>query len=401
MSRIKIAVIFVAFFLFGWSGYTLYSYFLDLTYPVVLLQGIDDGGCYAGDVQCVLSGSDGYKVSNVSIWIDQKPAITHHIINKQEFEYAFPVGTKALPDGKHTLKIAVQDGSFRKNTTTKELQFMVDNVPLRIAFVRADAVYKVFQGRTMHVQFQSNKPLKDAYVETLSHRYPCVREADNSPVYECFIPISSDENPSEHLFTISAIDSVGAVATLSNKFQVVMYPFKKQMIGPRAKITETEGADRDRGERALTEDVQRATQASPNKKFWKSAFFVPCDMTGISTPFGTLRTTQERGKYRHDAVDFVAAPKSAAWACQDGVVVIKNSYLHSGNTVAIDHGCGIISLYFHLDNFADFAVGEPIKKGKPLGRIGHTGFATGDHLHWELRVNNVAVDPMQWTTYDF
>lgn len=398
MSRVKIFVACVTALLIGWSGYTLYCYFLDLTYPTVILQGIEDGGYCAGDVQCVLSGSDGYKVSNVSIWIDGKPAITHHIINKKEFEYSFPVSTKILTDGKHVLKIAVQDGSFRKNTTTKELQFMVDNIPLRVAFVRADAVHKVFQGRTLHVQFQSNKPLKEAYIETLSQRYPCVREAENSPVYECFIPISSDENPNEHLFTVYAMDNVGAKATLNNKFQVVMYPFKKQLIGPRAKITET---DTDRGERSLNEDLQKVTQASPCKKLWKSSFFVPCDQTSISTPFGTLRTTQERGKYRHDAVDFTAPPRSIAWACQDGIVAIKDSYMHSGNTVVIDHGCGVLSLYFHLDNFSDIAVGEPIKKGKPIGRIGHTGYATGDHLHWELRVNNVAVDPMQWTTYDF
>ena len=398
MSRIKIAIACVVMLLVGWSGYSLYCYFLDLTYPVVELQGVEDGGCYAGDVQCILSGSDGYKVSNVSIWVDQKPAISRHLINKKEFEYSFPIATKALADGKHALKIEIQDGSFRKNTTIKELQFVVDNVPLRIAFVRPDTVHKVFQGRTLHIQFQSNKTLKEAYVEALAHRYPCVREAENSPVYECFVPILSDENPNEHLFTVHATDSVGTQATLSNKFQVVMYPFKKQLIGSRAKITETET---DRGERALNEDLQKATQASPCKKMWKSSFFVPCDMTGISTPFGTLRTTQERGKYRHDAVDFVAAPKSIAWACQDGVIVIKGSYIHSGNTVVIDHGCGILSLYFHLESFADIAVGDAIKKGKPVGRIGHTGYATGDHLHWELRINNISVDPMQWTTYDF
>ena len=398
MSRLKIAAVCVTLLLVSWTSYSLYCYFFDLSYPEVVLQGIDDNGYCAGDVQCVLSGSDGYKVSNVSIWIDQKPVVSRHLINKKEFEYAFPVSTKALADGKHAMKIAIQDGSFKKNVTTKEIQFTVDNVPLRAAFVTPDTVHKVFQGHTLHIQLQSNKPLKEAYIETLAQKYPCIQEGENSVVYECFVPIRSDENPSEHLFTVHATDFVGTTVTLTNKFQVVMYPFKKQVIGTRAKIDTVEG---DGGERKLDEDLARVTKESPRKKLWKSAFFVPCDMTGISTHFGTLRTAQERGKYRHDAVDLTAAPKSIAWASQDGIVVIKDRYVHSGNTIVLDHGYGVLTMYFHLDDFADIKIGDLVKKGKPVGHIGKTGYATGDHLHWELRVNNVAVDPMQWTTYDF
>lgn len=398
MSNSKIVIVFFVGLLTAWSGYTLYCYFFDLSYPVVYLQGIEDGGTYAGDVQCVLSGSDGYKVASVSIWIDQKPVVSHYIINKKEFEYAFPVATKVLNDGKHSLKIAIQDGSYNKNTTTRELQFAVDNVPLRIAFVIAETAHKVFQGRTLHVQFQSNKILKNAYIETLSQQYPCVQESDTSLIYECFVPIRSDENPSEHLFTVYATDDVGTTATLNNKFQVVMYPFKKQFI--KARDTSKQ-VDIGSTEQQFESDMIRVTQESQRKKKWNSPFFVPCDMTGITTAYGTLRTSQERGKYRHDALDLSAAPKSIVWASHDGVVVIKDRYAHGGNAIVLDHGCGVITIYFHLENFADINVGDVVKKGKPVGTLGMTGYATGYHLHWELRVNNIAVDPMQWTTYDF
>ena len=179
MSNVKLIAIFIVGLLFAWSGYTLYSYFFDLTNPVVCLQGIEDGGCYAGDVQCILLGSDGYKVATVSVWVDQKPIVSRYVINKRDFEYTFPIATKVLNDGEHALKIAIEDGSYRKNTTTQELQFAVDNVPLRIAFVAAETTHKVFQGRTLHIQFQSNKPLKKSYIETLSQQYPCVQEAEN------------------------------------------------------------------------------------------------------------------------------------------------------------------------------------------------------------------------------
>ena len=163
MSRVKIAAACGAFLFFGWTCYSFYNYFCDLSYPEVQLQGIEDTGYCAGDVQCILSGSDGYKVSNVSIWIDQKPVVSHHLINKSEFEYAFPVATKALADGKHSMKIAVQDSSFKKNTTTKDIQFTVDNIPLRAAFVTSDVAHKVFQGHTLHIQLQANKPQRSLY----------------------------------------------------------------------------------------------------------------------------------------------------------------------------------------------------------------------------------------------
>lgn len=399
MSNIKIVLGALIGLLVGWTGYTLYAYFFDTIPPVVILSGIEEGGVYAGDVQCLLSGSDEYKVADVSIWIDQKPLVLHHVINKREFEYVFSIATKALTDGKHALKITVQDASFTKNSSTKEYQFMVDNLPLKAVFVVPDALYKVFQGRTLHVQFQANKLLKEAYIETLSQRYPCVQESENSTVYECFVPISSDENPSEHLFTMYAVDSVGNVFPLTSKFQVVLYPFKKQFIPARDKAKQEEIG---LSEKQFIEDVARISRESSTKKKWQSVFYVPCEMTGISTAFGTLRTSQERGRYRHDAIDLLGAPKSIIWASQDGVIVLKERYIHCGKCIGIDHGCGVITLYFHLDDFEpNIKVGDVIKKGKPLGTLGMTGYATGYHLHWELRVRNVPVDPMQWTTYEF
>ncbi|MFC1845664.1 M23 family metallopeptidase, partial [Candidatus Dependentiae bacterium] len=80
---------------------------------------------------------------------------------------------------------------------------------------------------------------------------------------------------------------------------------------------------------------------------------------------------------------------------------IKDRFVHSGNTVVVDHGWGILSMYFHLDDFANIEVGKKLAQGNPVGTIGQTGYAKGYHLHWELRVKNTAVDPMQWTKQSF
>jgi len=130
-------------------------------------------------------------------------------------------------------------------------------------------------------------------------------------------------------------------------------------------------------------------------------FCVPLDMTALTCEYGTVRTTKERGRYMHKAVDLGGKKRSVVWAAQDGVVVVKDRFERSGNTIVIDHGCGVLTLYGHLDTFANIQLGQRIEKGNPIGIMGKTGFATGDHVHWAMLVNNVEVDPMQWTSHTF
>lgn len=384
----------------SFAGYTVYNYFFDTTYPLVEISGIEQNGYYSGDVPCVIIASDGYKVSYLTLFLDGKPLINRHRINRSSCEYPFTLATKTIPNGKHTVKCLVEDGSYQHNVTEKEVAITVDNNPLQAVFVKPESELRVFQGRTLHVQFQVNKEIKEAKIKALTQVYNCYQEAPHSLVYDCYIPIKTDQTPNEYLFTVEIVDCVGNVVALDNKFQVVMFPFKKQNLVLNNEKIKKEN-ELGLSERQLEADLATATQNSPAQKLWQGAFYGPCDIKGVSTDFGTLRVTQERGKYPHNALDLMGSPKSVVWATQDGIVVIKNRYAHSGNTIVIDHGCGILSLFFHLDSFAAINVGDKIKKGNPVGTLGMTGYASGYHLHWEMRINNIAIDPMQWTRPDF
>ena len=151
----------------------------------------------------------------------------------------------------------------------------------------------------------------------------------------------------------------------------------------------------------LEQRIAQLVTQSPSKKLWKGMFIVPAAHSGFSCSFGEIRTTQEKGRYTHDGLDVLALPKSVVWATQDGKVVLKDRYEYSGNTVIVDHGLGVFSLFFHMDNFADINEGDMVKKGNPIGTVGKTGYATGYHLHWEMRIGNIPVDPLQWTKHDF
>lgn len=385
------------FFFVGWKSY---HYFFDTHSPELLVLGITDNHFYADDVQCVLNAHDDYKVADISVWLDGKLLINKFKINATSCEHPFFIATRTLSNGSHILKAEVTNGTYRQEKTIKEIPFIVDNTPLQAAFIRPESEYKVFQGRTLHIQFQVNKEIKSTWINTLSHRYPAFQESKNSPIYEAYIPIECEETPNEYLLTVEVSDYVGNTMNLETKFQIVAFQFKKQNLHvDPAKAQEEKEAGLAAAQ--LERDLEQLVPNSPQQKLWQGIFYPPIDIKSISTEYGTIRTTQERGRYAHKAVDILNTPKSVVWATQDGIVVIKNRYGHSGNTVVIDHGFGIFSLFYHLDNFADIAVGDKIKRGNPLGTLGKTGYASGYHLHWEMRVCNIPVDPMQWIKPNF
>lgn len=398
--RIKIlstTLLLVVAGLIGWSGY---HYFFDLSVPECFLTGIESGHYYAGDVYCILAGNDGYKVSDISVWLDGTPLLTKYKINSRRFEHPFTVPTKSLPNGKHVLKVEVANGTYAKKKITQERSFFVDNDPLQVAFVRPESELKVFQGRTLHIQFQVNKEIDHAVVNALSNSFECFAESKNSRIYECFIPISCEEVASEYVASVEVFDKTGHSTRLDGKFQVIMFPFKKQQLhvsAEKIKIEKEMGISNDQ----LESELEAMAKQSPREKLWQGTFYPPIEIQTVSTDFGTIRTTQEKGRYVHKAVDVLNTPRSVVWAPQDGIVVLKNRYAYSGNTVVIDHGCGILSLFYHLDDFADIAPGKKIKRGMPLGTLGKTGYASGYHLHWEMRISNIPVDPLQWIKPNF
>lgn len=383
-----------------WIGWRTYSYFFDTTKPTFCIYGIDNDKYYSGDVQCKINGKDDYKVDYISIYLDGKPLVPKFRINRKEFEYSLPILTKTLSNGLHELKVFIADNSYNKNSHEETFKFYVDNENLQAAFAKPENEYKIFQGKTLHIQFQTNKKIRQAYINILSKNHKCYQEMVGSNIYECFVPIDCEETPNEYPFSIIIEDFVGSTAKLEGKVQIMPYPFKKQVlnIAPE-KIKEEREIGIPQSE--FEKQMEDLSKKSPDFKLWNGNFYIPIEMSRISVDYGTVRTTQAKGCYMHKALDVVGVPKSVVWAPQDGIVVIKDRFVEGGNSVVIDHGCGVLTMLFHLDNFADIKVGDKIKRGNPVGTIGKTGFATGYHLHWEMRVNNIPTDPMQWTKTNF
>jgi murein DD-endopeptidase MepM/ murein hydrolase activator NlpD len=381
----------IGFLLCGWYGYT---YFCDAVAPHITILGIEDNGYYAGDLVCLLTAD---KNGFLTLQLDGTSISTIPVSRPRTGEYQFVLPAPLLPDGKHTIIITFSDNTYHRNKAIIKRTFTIDNVPLKAALVTSDLTKKISQGHTFHLQVQTNKPLKIATVQALSKEYPCVPESAGATLYESFIPIMCEEQPNDYLISVDFTDHVGNTIHLDTSITVVAYPFKKQSlhIDPeKLKLEQESGAK----QKELEELIAEIVQQSPQEKLWRGSFCAPTEIQRISCDFGTIRTTQHKGRYAHKAVDLINTPRSVVWAPQNGRVALKARFAASGNTVVLDHGCGIISMLFHLEDFADINVGELVTQGAPIGTLGKTGFATGYHLHWEMRVANIPVDPLEWTT---
>jgi murein DD-endopeptidase MepM/ murein hydrolase activator NlpD len=132
------------------------------------------------------------------------------------------------------------------------------------------------------------------------------------------------------------------------------------------------------------------------QQLWVGPFIVPAEGP-ITSQFGTRRSYNGGpATSYHEGIDYDAPPGAAVLAANDGQVALAEPLSVRGNAVIIDHGLGIHSGYYHLSEI-NVQEGQQVKKGDVVGKVGDTGLATGPHLHWEIRVHGINIDPAQWT----
>ena len=204
------------------------------------------------------------------------------------------------------------------------------------------------------------------------------------------VPISSISEPGN--YTLKA-NLGGGAAPVELGFAVAPtdYPFAEIELSPEVQnLLDPEDINE---ERILLESI---FGMFTTERRWDGPFRIPASGTPTS-PFGERRVYGEPALYDYHRGHDVAAPTGTpVFAAQKGAVAWAAPLKIRGNTVIIDHGRGVFSAYLHLSTI-DVNPGDRLEPGNRLGAIGSTGLSTGPHLHWEIRVLNVPVDPLQWT----
>lgn len=123
----------------------------------------------------------------------------------------------------------------------------------------------------------------------------------------------------------------------------------------------------------------------------------PTGSTLITSNFGARSAPTAGASSNHQGIDINANEGDAVMAADGGTVAAAGYNSGYGNYVLIDHGNGVTTLYAHLST-SNVTAGQTVGQGQTIGGAGHTGVATGDHLHYEVRVNGQNVDPASYYT---
>ncbi len=167
------------------------------------------------------------------------------------------------------------------------------------------------------------------------------------------------------------------------------YPTQRLTIRDESRVHLSPG-DAARAEREQARVAQLWDRLTPVRFHLPLAPPVPGALRGGH--FGARRFINGEPRNPHTGIDVAAAAGTPVVAAAAGTVVMAEEHFFSGNSVFIDHGDGLVTMYFHLRRIR-VRVGEAVRRGQRIGDVGATGRATGPHLHFGVRWQGARIDP--------
>jgi murein DD-endopeptidase MepM/ murein hydrolase activator NlpD len=328
-----------------------------------------------------------------------------------EVRFRVEPGEVGLRDG--PARVVVEVRRFYLLRESFEVQATVDTQPPRVRILYAP--YTVRQGGSGGVRVKVSEEV-DLFVEVGGVRFRSYKVSEDN-VYIAFFGIPPDTSPRE-VVKVVALDRVGNRTVIPlgtgikrNRFRKVTIDLTRREGLIRTKIFSLIGGDLEEMDfveafkkvneelrRRDEERIRRIGNRSRPERLWRGRFL---QMPGskVISYYGEERVYLYRGKVisrsRHLGYDLASVRNSKVPAANSGVVVFAGDLGIYGNTVIIDHGFGIMSLYAHL---ADFRVreGDRVRKGQIIGITDMTGLAFGDHLHFSILIDGYEVTPLEW-----
>jgi murein DD-endopeptidase MepM/ murein hydrolase activator NlpD len=342
-------------------------------------------------------------------------------------QFAQPVGDKTISleirkltgikEGPAQLRVVARDASlFRGNEAVLQKSLTVDITPPTINLV-ADDRYVNFGG-VGAIVYQPSPDTVASGVKIGNHFFPGTKGAIKGHPDRFFVLFAHayDTDPKAKAMLV-ATDKAGNSREMPLVYELKDFRYRKSTIavsdaflqGKVAPLVTDaaarQGAPKDvfvavnRKLRKENEDkITEITRKASPSILWKGAF-VQLSNSKVEANFADQRTYTYNGEQvdtaYHLGYDLSVTKHYPVEAANSGAVAFAGDLGIYGNTVILDHGLGLFTLYSHLSQI-DAKVGDKIEQKQILGRTGETGLAAGDHLHYGVYLHGVAVLPVEW-----
>jgi murein DD-endopeptidase MepM/ murein hydrolase activator NlpD len=260
-----------------------------------------------------------------------------------------------------------------------------------------ELTYKAFEpGEIIVVSIKNDLAIKSAQVWFLNGKYFLSRNQSNTELL-AFIGLNLELEPGLYTMKIF-IEKVKGWESVEKPIQVVAkeFPVKRLWVPERYIKPPPEFRDRIKFEAEILSIIYGK---ETDQWLGEGQFILPS--SGEVYPnFGQRRIYNNEVHSLHRGVDISDTWGAPVRASNSGRVVLADNLYFSGNTVVIDHGIGLFTIYCH---FLRMRVkrGEMIKKGQIIGNVGATGRASGPHLHWGVNVFGTSIDPLSILSFNF
>jgi len=174
--------------------------------------------------------------------------------------------------------------------------------------------------------------------------------------------------------------------------EVASYPYPEQRLTVPDTTVHLSAGDEARAERERAEVDALWSRRGPAR--FTLPLHPPLEPMPKAASFGARRVLNGEPRSPHTGVDLRAARGTPVHAAADGTVVLGAELFFSGRSVFLDHGGGLVTMYFHLAK-VKVAAGDEVRRGQVIGTVGSTGRATGPHLHFGVRWLGARVEPTE------
>lgn len=245
------------------------------------------------------------------------------------------------------------------------------------------------QGDVIAFTVRSDRPLKSLILAD-DERRVALERGEGGTVFRGLLGFDFEGPAGPRTLELVATEGMEPSRTTPYAIRVAKGRFLVQKVEVEPRFVEVPEAESERvkAEQRRVAEVWKSPDAA---RRFAGPFRLPADAR-LQENFGAKRVYNGESRSRHAGLDLAAPEGAPVLAAAAARVALTGALYFSGGTVILDHGTGLFTMYFHLSH-VDVKEGELVAPGQRLGAVGHTGRATGPHLHWAAKLNGARVNP--------